>query len=216
MGASDEPQEHSERRMTPNGPANADRSQSLLSTFKPTRQIMPLTARTFTTAAAFTPALVIAALMVAISASLVLAVPALHWLPKPSESGTFLGALLGAQAAIAALTLAVTLFVMQGVSARRDVDDRVYLEYIRRSWVRAIFWGSMGAVGVTGAVLMTEKFISETGELADTILGLRNLALMAVLAFLTNLGLAGALFERAINLTMPEQWRNLRAARQRA
>ena len=58
---------------------------------------------------------------------------------------TFLGALLGAQAAIAALTLAVTLFVMQGVSTRRDVDDRVYAEYFRRSWVRPIFWCSMGA-----------------------------------------------------------------------
>ena len=159
---------------------------------------------------AFTLTLVIAALTVTLSAILALIVPAFHWLPKPGESGTFLGALLGAQAAIAALTLAVTLFVMQGVSARRDVDDRVYLEYIRRSWVRAIFWGSIGAVGITGSVLMTEKFISGTGELADTIDGLRNLALIAVLAFLTNLGLAGALFERAINLTRPEQWRNLR------
>ena len=210
MEASDKPQEHSERRMTPNGPANADGSQSLLSRLKQTRQPIPLAVRILTTAAAFTPALVIAALMVAISAILVLVVPAFHWLPKPSESGTFLGALLGAQAAIAALTLAVTLFVMQGVSARRDVDERMYLEYVRRSRVRAIFWGSLGSVAVTAAVLMAERFISGTGELADTTPGLRNLALMAALAFLANLGMAGALFEQAIRLPRPEQWRNLR------
>ena len=59
---------------------------------------------------------------------------------------TFLGALLGAQAAIAALTLAVMLFLLQGVSARRDVDDRVYAEYIRRSWVWPVFRYSIGAV----------------------------------------------------------------------
>ena len=145
--------------MTPNGPVIADRSQSLLSRLKRTRQIKLLAVRILTTAATFTPALVITTLIVALSAILVLAVPAFHWLPKPSESGTFLGVLLGAQAAIAALTLAVTLFVMQGVSARRDVDDRMYLEYVRRSWVRAIFWGSLVSVAVTGAVLMAGKFI---------------------------------------------------------
>ena len=196
--------------MSLNGTGTADRGPSLPSRLNPTQQVISLAAHILTITAAFTPALVIAALVVTLSAILVLVIPAIHWLPKPGEAGTFLGGLLGAQAAIAALTLAVTLFVMQGVSARRDVDDRVYLEYIRRSWVRAIFWGSMGAVGITGAVLMTEKFISETGEMADAILGLRNLALIAVLAFLTNLGLAGALFERAINLTRPEQWRSLR------
>lgn len=163
-----------------------------------------------TKAAAFTPALVMVAFVAGISAALVLIVPALNWLPKPSEAGTLLGSLLGAQAAIAALTLAVTLFVMQGISARRDVDDRMYLEYVRRSWVRIIFRGSLAAVAVTGAVLMTEKFIGGQTTLADSIPSLRNLALIAVLAFFTNMGFAGALFEQAVRLAKPEQWRNLR------
>ena len=132
------------------------------------------------------------------------------WLPKASEAGTLLGTLLGAQAAIAALTLAVTLFVMQGVSARRDVDDRIYVEYVRRSWVRMIFWGSIIAVAVTGVVLMTESFVGDTGKVAETVPGVPNLALIAAMAFLANLLFALTLFERAIRLARPEHWRNLR------
>ena len=134
----------------------------------------------------------------------------ISWLPKASEAGTLLGTLLGAQAAIAALTLAVTLFVMQGVSARRDVDDRIYVEYVRRSWVRMVFWGSIIAVAVTGVVLMTESFVGDTGKVAETVPGVPNLALIAVMAFLANLLFALALFERAIRLARPEHWRNLR------
>lgn len=37
------------------------------------------------------------------------------WMPKASEADTLLGPLLGAQAAITALTLAVTLFVRRGM-----------------------------------------------------------------------------------------------------
>ena len=132
------------------------------------------------------------------------------WLPKASEAGTLLGTLLGAQSAIAALTLAVTLFVMQDVSARRDVDDRIYVEYVRRSWVRMVFWGSIIAVAVTGVVMMTESFVGDTGIVAETIPGVPNLALIAVMAFLANLLFALTLFERAIRLARPEHWRNLR------
>ena len=132
------------------------------------------------------------------------------WLPKASEAGTLLSTLLGAQAAIAALTLAVTLFVMQGVSARRDVDDRIYVEYVRRSWVRVVFWGSIIAVAVTGAVLMAEAFVGDAGKVAETIPGVPNLALIAVMAFLANLLFALTLFERAIRLARPEHWRSLR------
>ena len=131
-------------------------------------------------------------------------------LPKSSEAGTLLGALLGAQAAIAALTLAVTLFVMQGVSTRRDADDRVYAEYIRRSWVRVIFWSSLSAVFVTGTVLMTETLVGDTGRTAQAMPGIPNLALVAAFALATNLAFAALLFERAIRLARPEHWRNLR------
>ena len=154
-------------------------------------------------------------LLVAVSALLILLVLLLKAepigaLPKASESTALLGALLGAQAAIAALTLAVTLFVMQAVSTRRDVDDRVYAEYVRRSRVRPIFWGSVGAVAVTGAILTTEKMVGDTGTIAQVVLGIPNLALIAVVAFVVNLAAAIVLFEQAIRLAKPEQWRSLR------
>lgn len=135
---------------------------------------------------------------------------ALSWLPKASEAHILQGPILGAQAAIAALTLAVTLFVMQGVSTRRDSDERVYAEYLRRSWVRQVFWGSIGAVAVTSVALVVERTIGDTGEIAEMVPGLPNLLLVAAGAFFANLLLAGTLFERAIRLTQPQAWRELR------
>ena len=134
----------------------------------------------------------------------------ISWLPKTSEAGTLLGTLLTAQAAVAALTLAVTLFLMQGASARRDVDDRVYREYVRRSWMRQIFWSSLLAVGTTGVVLLVESFIGEIKAVSEWIPSLRNLTILAVLAFLANLVLAVVLFERAIRLAHPEHWWTIR------
>ncbi len=43
----------------------------------------------------------------------------ISWLPEAGKAGTLLGTLLTAQAAIVALTLAVTLFVLQGASGKR-------------------------------------------------------------------------------------------------
>ena len=132
-------------------------------------------------------------------------------LPTASGSTALLAGLLGAQAAISALTLAVTVFVMQGVSARGDADDRVYAEYVRRSWVRPIFWCSVGAVGVTGAVLAVETLVGDTGAIAQGVPGIPNLALVAVFALAVNLTAGVALFEKAIRLTQPVRWRNLRS-----
>ena len=150
-------------------------------------------------------ALVIAALVIALRAT-----PPIPWLAEPGDAGAILGTLLTAQAAIAALTLAVTLFMMQGVGARRDVDDRMYREYVRRSRMRQIFWGSLLAVGVTGALLLSEGFISGDGVTADGKPELRNFVLAAGFAFLANLVLASVLFERAILHSRPEQWMALR------
>ena len=131
-------------------------------------------------------------------------------LPVASESTPFLGALLGAQAAIAALTLAVMLFLMQGVSTRRDVDDRVYAEYIRRSWVWPVFVGSVVAVAVTGGVLIAERLIGDAGALAQGVPGIPNLALLAVVASAVSLAAPVVLFARAIKLAEPEHWQSLR------
>ena len=156
----------------------------------------------------------IATVLIALAFLVGLVVPAvappISWLPETSEAGTLLGTLLTAQAAIAALTLAVTIFVMQGATARRDADDRTYREYVRRSWVRQIFWGSLIAVGITGLVLLIEGFVGAINAVATAFPGLRNLTVIAAIAFLANLLLAAILFERAVHLTRPEQWRAMR------
>ena len=139
-----------------------------------------------------------------------LATTPISWLPEASEARALLGTLLTAQAAIAALTLAVSLFVMQGASARRDADDRTYREYVRRSWVRQIFWSSLIAVGITGTVLLIEGFVGASEAVATAFPALRNLALLAAVAFLANLVLAAILFERMIRLAQPEHWRAIR------
>ncbi|MXZ89934.1 MAG: hypothetical protein F4W95_00505 [Chloroflexi bacterium] len=122
----------------------------------------------------------------------------------------FLGALLGAQSAVAALTLAVMLFVMQAVSARRDVDDRVYAEYVRRSWVKPIFWCSIGAVAFTGSVLTVERTVADAGATLHGVPGISNLAILAVVAFTLSLVAPVELFRRALKLTEPEHWQTLR------
>ena len=86
----------------------------------------------------------------------------------------------------------------------------MYQEYIRRSWVRWIFWGSLLAVGTTGAILFSELLLSSDEGIADATPGLRNLTLLAAFAFIVNLLLSGSLFERAVHLSRPEQWRRLR------
>ena len=154
-------------------------------------------------------------LAVAVTASPVVLVwllraDAMGALPKASESTAFLGSLLGAQAAITALTLAVMLFVMQGVSTRRDVDDRVYAEYIRRSWVWPVFVCSVAAVAVTGGVLIAERLVGDTGTIAQSVPGIRNLALLAAVALAVSLAAPVVLFARAIKLAEPEHWQSLR------
>lgn len=130
----------------------------------------------------------------------------ISWLPKTSEVNALLSALLGAQAAIAALTLAVTLFVMQGVSTRRDADDRTYGEYIRRSRVRLIFSTSIGAVFITGVVLSIQAAVGDAADQGGSAASVRNLTPLAVAAFVANLAFAVVLFEQAIRLANPEHF----------
>ncbi|MCY4415338.1 MAG: hypothetical protein OXE87_03380 [Chloroflexi bacterium] len=131
-------------------------------------------------------------------------------MPKTSDVDTLLVGLLSAQASIAALTLAVTLFVMQGVSTRRDADDRIYGEYIRRSRVRFIFGISIGAVLTTGVVLMVQKVVGDAADLNQAAASARNLTPLVSVSFVANLAFAVMLFERAIQLANPEHWRKLR------
>ena len=105
--------------------------------------------------------------------------PPIPCLSEPDDVGAILGTLLTAQAAIAALTLAVTLFMMQGIRARSDVDDRIYREYVRRTWMRDILWGSLLAVGVTGTLLLVVEFVSGDGVPASSKPELRNFVLAA-------------------------------------
>ena len=100
---------------------------------------------------------------------------------------------------------------MNGASARRDTDERVYHEYIKRSWVREIFWSSLFAVFVTALVLVVESTVSATAK-EEHAPGLENLAIVAGIAFLMNLFLAAALFEKAIALSRPQNWWAMRRA----
>ena len=136
--------------------------------------------------------------------------PPLEWLPEPGGGGVILGSLLAAQATIAAFTFAVTLFVMQGISARSDVDERIHREYVRRSWIRNILWIGLLSVAVTGVILFSDQYVSKVEIVADQAPGLRNLVLLASFGFLVNVVLAGALFEKAVHQSRPEQWRTLR------
>ena len=149
-------------------------------------------------------------LLAVISAALVILLHPPEWVPKIGKAGVLLGSLLGAQAAIAAFTLAVTLFVMQAISNRPDADDQTYHEYIRRSWVRGVLRFSLMAVGITGAVLLVDTFGGSAALVGSPPKGLPNLVFPAVFAFASNLLLAGVLFGRSIHLLHPEQWTNLR------
>ena len=137
-----------------------------------------------------------------------LAIPPIGWLPPAGEAWMLLGALLGGQATIAALTLAVTRFVVRGVSERQASDDRTYDEYFEQSAVRSVFRASVAAVGVTALVLFAEEFVAASPGASRTP-GLRNLALFAVVALATNTALPLILFERAVQLTRPDRWRAL-------
>ena len=135
--------------------------------------------------------------LVAFGLALLIVEPLLDWLPLINDPRPLIGALLGAQAAIAALTLAVTLFVLQGVSTRRDADNRMHSEYVRRSWVRPILWGSLVAVGFTGAMLLAAPKVP-------------NPAFVAACALAENILMALLLFERARRLAQPDEWVKLR------
>ena len=132
------------------------------------------------------------------------------WLPAVSESEALLDTLLAAQAAITALSLAVSLFVMQGASTRRDSDDRFYLEYLRRAGIRPVIWGSVFTVGATAAVLLIEKFVTAAPAAVASTPGLRNLTLVAISMFFANLLLVIFLFERMLRLVRPESWYDIR------
>ena len=111
-------------------------------------------------------------------------------LPVPLDVGAILGTLLAAQGAIAALTLAVSLFMKQGIRARREVDDRIFLEYVKRSWIRDIFWAASWPLGVTGVLLLSQGSLVQ-GECPGLTPHLRYFVPAAGLAFLLNLSLAG-------------------------
>ena len=147
--------------------------------------------------------------LVAVLVCVAVVIPPFPWLPEVGEAESLLGTLLTAQAAITALTLAVTLFVVQGASSKRNSDDRMYREYVKRSWARIIFWSSISAVGVTGTALLAESFLGTVPPPAFTP-GLRNLLLTTMPAFAANLILAALLFERTVRLTRPDNWQTIR------
>ncbi len=136
--------------------------------------------------------------------------PEWDWLPKTDAARTLLANLLTAQAAIAALTLAVTQFVLHGVGARRDANDQMYNEYIRRSRVKPIFWGSIVAVAVAGFIFVGLELVEGVESAADVAPGFRNLIVVSIVSFALSLALPILLFQKALLLLLPEQWSTIR------
>ena len=127
------------------------------------------------------------------------------FLPSLEEAGPIIGTLLTAQAAIAALSLAVTLFLLQGVRTRQDIDDRLYREYIRESEVQTVLWSSLLFVVVTASILLLTSF-----NYSDDKTFLPNALIAASIACLSNIVLPYFLFEKAVSLSRPAQWTRLR------
>ena len=73
-----------------------------------------------------------------------------------------------------------------------------------------IFLGGLGAVAVTGLVLVAGEFASRGIPVAEAAPGLRNLVLAAAVAFVASVVLPAALLERATRLARPGAWRELR------
>ena len=136
--------------------------------------------------------------------------PAWDWVPQTGEVRALLATLLTAQAAIAALTLAVTQFVMQGVSARRDANDQMYNEYIRQSRVKPIFWGSIISVAVAGFIFVALELVKEAENAAVVVPGFQNLILVSVISFAVSLAFPVLLFQKALLLLLPERWSTIR------
>ncbi len=100
--------------------------------------------------------------------------------------------------------------MLQGISSRRDVDNRMYREYVRRSWVGEFFSGNVAAVVATATLLVVEGFVTGLGASADVVREPRNFVVAAAIAFCLNMMLAVLLFQIAIRQSRPERWKDLR------
>ena len=152
---------------------------------------------------------VLVAVLLVVLVFVTVSIPPFPWLPEAGEAAGLLGTLLTAQAAITALTLSVTIFVIQGASSKQEADDRVYREYIRQSRVGKVFWSSLTAVVVTGATFLTESFFRDVPAFTFA-LGMRNMTLVAVIAFFVNLLSVAFLFHSAVRLARPHHWQTIR------
>ena len=136
-------------------------------------------------------------------------IPPFDWLPPAGEASDLLGNLLAAQAALVALMLAISLFLLQGV--RQNTDERMYLEYVRLLGIRLAFYTSLIMLALTGAAaVMTEYLIAESPEFR-VVPGLADPVRMAIIAFVANMLLGSLLFEQAHRLTDPVRQREVKA-----
>ena len=141
-----------------------------------------------------------------VTALAVLAPPPFGWLPPAGEAGGVLGSLLTAQAAVVALMLAISLFLLQG--ARQDAGERMYREYVRALGTRPVFQASLAMLALTGAAALAEGAIAMRPDagLFRAVPGLSDPVRVAALAFAANVLLALVQFEQAHRLADPA-WR---------
>ena len=134
------------------------------------------------------------------------ALPPFGWLPPAGEAGNVLGNLLTAQAALVALMLAISLFLLQGV--KQDAGDRMYREYVRVLHTRPVFRASLAMLALTGAAVVAEGAIAGSADagLFRAVPGLADPVRVAALSFAANIALGLILFEQAHRLADPV-WR---------
>ncbi|MYD65698.1 MAG: hypothetical protein F4X26_06950 [Chloroflexi bacterium] len=132
------------------------------------------------------------------------------WLPATGDAQQLLGVLLAAQAAVTALTLAVSQFSLQGVANRQNVDSRTYDEYVARSGVRWVFLASILGVAVTGGTLISETVGYSEVAFLSSAPSPRNLLWLTIWSSAQNLAMPLLLFEGSLGRSRPDELRKLR------
>ena len=102
-------------------------------------------------------------LVVGLELSGAILLPQVHLLPRdPGDISRVIGALLQAQAAMMAITLAVTAFVVGGIQRRRDADDPLYEWFLDKARVRPVFASTaLSTLGTAAAYFLVELGNSE-------------------------------------------------------
>jgi hypothetical protein len=135
-----------------------------------------------------------------------LALPTLPGAGEESGNRDVLAALLGAQGGLAAIALAVTVFLTEAVHRREDVDDLVFRTFVGLAYLRFFFSVTIASLAATAVALLLAQ-----PSTAPSLDGVRNLTFLAGAAFGVSLAAVTGAFLRMLDLIRPHQWTRLLA-----